>query len=189
MPAHRLAYHPLLALAAVVGVAAASVSVSGCGSTGASPSHSPYVRLTSGTYHGTPWQLFAWEQKSKLCMELLPGGADPDHPTAKPSWPAAGGAGCAFDARDPGSGYYAGSTGPAGSSFSFGPLPSQATQIKTATHEILVTSPLPRGKSLPSGRYWIHLMPAGWPSKAEGTALDIPQPLDASGKKVPFKAF
>jgi hypothetical protein len=174
-------------LAAVVGLAAA-----GCGSGGthaASPAHSAYVQLTSGTYHGVAWQLFAWEHKSKLCMELLPGGADPGHPSAKPSWPAAGGGGCAFDTADQGSGYYAGSTGPAESSFSYGPLPARATQIRTATHEILVSRPLPRGKGLPSGRYWIHLMPAGWPSKAEGTALDTPQPLDASGKKVPFTAF
>lgn len=186
VPTHRLA--PVLALVAVVCPVAAAAT--GCGATAASPLHSPYVQLTSGTYHGMSWQLFAWEQESKLCMALLPGGTDPDHlPTDKPSWPAAGGGGCAFDTRQPGSDHYVSSTGPAGSGFSYGPLPSQATQIKTATHEILVTRPLPRGKGLPSGRYWIHLMPAGWPSKAEGTALDAPQPLDAQGKKVPFKAF
>jgi hypothetical protein len=178
----------MAALAAV----AAAVSVTGCGSTATSSAHgthTSYVRLTSGTYHGVPWQLFAWEQKSQLCMELLPGGADPGHPQAGPSWPAAGGGGCAFDHRDPGSGYYASSTGPAGSGFSYGPLPARATQIRTATREILVTRPLPSGKGLPSGRYWIHLMPAGWPSEAEGNALDTPQPLDSRGQAVPFAAF
>jgi hypothetical protein len=184
--AHRLTYRHSLALTAVAATVAA---LSGCGSTHASSEHSSYVQLTGGTYDGVPWGLFAWEQHSKLCMEVLPGGADPDHPATTPSWRTGGGGACAFDARHSGTSYYASAPGPGRSNFSYGPLPTRATQIKTATSETLITRPLPAGKGLPAGRYWIHLMPAGWPSKAEGTALATPQPLDATGNKVPFRAF
>lgn len=210
MPSQRRGPHPAapgrtqrpartrVRTAAVAAVAAVcALAAAGCGSGGPSggssadsAAHSPYVRLTGGTYHGVGWQLVAWEQRSRLCMELLPAGASPDRPvSAEPSWPAAGGGGCAFDAKDPSSGYYASATGPAGSGFSYGPLPDRATRIRTAAHETLATSPLPRGKGLPSGRYWVHLMPAGWPTAAQGAALDMPQPLDARGADVAFRSF
>lgn len=187
MPSHHVTRKLVLTAAATIGVAMPSVA--GCSSADATPAHTRYVVLTSGMYHGTLWRLFAWEQQSELCMEVLPDGVDPGHPSAHPSWPAAGGGGCGFNAHDPGSGYYASSTGPAGSSFSFGPLPPSATRIRTATHEVLGTRQFTPGMGLPSGRYWINLMPAAWPDKSEGTALDTPQPLDAHGQKVPFKDF
>lgn len=186
MPALRRTYRYVLALTAA---ATTAIALPGCTSTHAGAEHTPYVRLTSGTYGGVPWELFAWEQHSRLCMEVLPGGAGPDHPAATSSWRAGGGGGCAFDARDPGTSYYASAPGPGRSTFSYGPLPSGAARIRTATDETLITRALPAGKGLPAGRYWIHLMPAGWPGKAEGIALAAPQPLDATGRAVAFQAF
>jgi hypothetical protein len=72
---------------------------------------------------------------------------------------------------------------------SFGPLPSDAVQIRVATDEILTTMPMPRGKGLPAGRYWINVTPAGGPGSALGPALFTPEPLDAHGQPVPFQAF
>ncbi|TDT95375.1 hypothetical protein EDD99_7203 [Streptomyces sp. 846.5] len=178
-------------VSAVALVAAVGTAIAGCGSSASKPQHTPYVELSSGSYQGSAWQLFAWQQDAQLCMALLPGGADPDHPSPSSggSWAGAGGAGCAFNNHDSGTGYYAGSTGPAGSRFAYGPLPETATQIRVAANEILTTAQLPGGKGLPAGRYWIHLMAKDWPSATDGAALDTPQPLDARGGKVAFQDF
>jgi hypothetical protein len=179
----------VLALAAVAGVAATALS--GCRASQADPAHTPYVKLDGGTYHGAAWGLWAWEQGSELCMMLVPAGVDPGRPVdrSSPTGPAAGGGGCGFDDKDPSGGFYTSSTGPDHSGWTFGPLPAAATGIRVATHEVLATKPLPAGKGLPAGRYWLHFEPAGWPGRAQGTALDTPQPLDAHGRKVAFAAF
>jgi hypothetical protein len=177
--------------AAVVGIIASVGTVlTGCGSSNASkPPHTAYTVLTSGTFQGSAWQLFGWEQAGHLCMELLPAGSDPDHVTPPRSWPAGAGGGCEFDKRDPSTGYFTGSPGPGRSSVSFGPLPDRATQIRVAANEILQTTPLPQGEGLPEGRYWIQLMPAGWPTRADGPALGTPQPLNSAGQPVDFQDF
>ncbi|MGC1405226.1 MAG: hypothetical protein WA938_00625 [Candidatus Dormiibacterota bacterium] len=151
------------------------------------PEHSPYVVLTTGTYQGHAWQLFAWEE-GRLCMAFLPAGYDPAH---MPSVSSPVGAGqCEFEkTQNPTSSYYDGGPGYGGSFESFGPLPTDATQIRVATHEVLPTTLLPPAKGLPAGRYWINIMPAGWPTSAQGNALDVPQPLDAQGRPVQFQDF
>ncbi len=153
-------------------------------------SHSPYVMLTNGTYQGTAWRLFAWKQGGYLCMELDPAGSsDPGNkPSASPGQSVGAGA-CEFDKRNPSGDYYTSGPGPAGSDASFGPLPTNASQIRVATHEILPTMPLPTAKGLPAGRYWINIIPVGWPTPTDGTALDTPQPIDISGKSVKFQSF
>lgn len=176
-----------LAVAGTLLAGCASAHSPASASSPTSSGHSPYVLLTSGSYKGIDWRLFAWQQQGHLCMELDPAGTDPDH---RPAASSAGGAGaCQFDHSDPSSGYYASGPGPAGSAVSFGPLPDDATQIRVATHETLATASLPTGKGLPTGRYWINIMPAGWPTQTEGSALPTPQPLDANGGKVAFQSF
>lgn len=156
----------------------------------AKPSHTPYIRLSSGTYEGVSWQLFAWEQEHRTCMMILPAGSDPDHMPSDASGTWQGGGGCGFDGSTPGSGYSIGALGPAGSGLSFGPLPVAATQIRVATHEVLPTTALPGGGSgLPPGRFWIEFTAPTGPSAAEGTFLPTPQPLDANGQPVTFQSF
>jgi hypothetical protein len=71
----------------------------------------------------------------------------------------------------------------------FGPLPSNATHIRVTTHTVIGTHPFPKGKGLPPGRFWLLVVGADWPTRAEGKELDNPQPLDSHGHRVPFKAF
>jgi hypothetical protein len=152
-----------------------------------SPAHSPYVVLTTGAYQGHAWQLFAWEE-GHLCMAFLPAGYDPDH--LPPASPPVGAGQCEFEKTQiPTSSYYDGGPGYVGSFEAFGPLPTDATQIRVATHEVLPTMPMPQGRGLPAGRYWINIMPAGWPAATQGAALDTPQPLDAQGRPVQFQDF
>jgi hypothetical protein len=177
----------VVALAAITTTLLATYLIARPDHSAATPAHSPYVELTSGTYQGAGWQLYAWQQEGHLCMEFDPSGSNPDHkPTAGQS---AGAAACEFDRRNPSSGYYASGPGVAGSNVSFGPLPTSVVQIRVATHEVLPSAPLPGGQGLPAGRYWIHIMPPGWPTSADGTALDTPQPMDANSGSVPFQNF
>lgn len=85
---------PRVFMALIVGLIAAATitTLAGCGSANASkPSHTPYTVLTSGTYQGSAWQLFVWDQAGRLCLDLLPGGSNPDRVTTPRSWPAGGG--------------------------------------------------------------------------------------------------
>ena len=175
----------------VAAIVATGTLLAGCASAHSPGSvttsgHSSYVLLTSGSYKGVDWRLFAWQQQGHLCMEFDPAGSDPAHRLAASS---AGAGGCKFDDSNPSTGYYASGPGPGGSAVSFGPLPSDATQIRVATHETLTAAPLPAGKGLPTGRYWINVMPAGWPAQTEGSALPTPQPLDTNGNTVTFQSF
>lgn len=149
--------------------------------------HSPYVVLTSGVYQGAGWRLFAWEQQDHLCMELDPAGYSPDH--RSPPALVAGAGGCEFDKRNPSSGYYDSGPGPGGSGVSFGPLPTNATQVRVASGQVLPTMPFPVGKGLPAGRYWLEVTTSGRPCRTAGTALDTPQPLDSQGHPVKFQNF
>lgn len=162
--------------------------LSGCGDDQTTP-----VLLRSGTTQGVAWYLWAWELNGSLCISTgTPVGPDggeitpPDH--------AVTGGQCEFTDKYEGAAYYMSAEGgqdAAGDptvSLSFGPLPSNATQIKVADKLTLPTEPLPSGKGLPSGRYWV------WadkytPPASEGAVLDIPQPLDVQGKPVAFQDF
>lgn len=177
-----------LAVAVRVVLVAAVATATGCGDNpDSTPAHTPYTVLSSGTYHGASWQLFGWSQSGQLCLELLPRGSTP--PAASPApWPGAGGGACGFNSA-PSGGFSSGSIGPDGSDFAFGPLPLGATRIRVAAHEVVPTSLLPQSNGLPVGRFWILLMPAGWPTPADGAALDTPQPLDAHDRPVAFQVF
>jgi hypothetical protein len=172
---------------AVLGLPACSSDTSG--GPGASVAHSRYIAVATGSYRGADWVLFGWEQQSQLCLELLPGGTDPDHPPEESPPSGFGSAGCGFNGTHPGSGWFTSGVGPAGSGVSFGPLPTTAMQIRVATHEVLPTQALPPGTGLPRGRFWIQFQPSGWPTAADGTALEQPQPLDPRGDPVPYQDF
>lgn len=147
--------------------------------------HSRYVLLTSGTYKGAGWQLFAWQQQGDLCMEVDPAGFDPDHYPSASEGLSAGA--CKFD-DSPTAGYYTTGPGPEGSMVSFGPLPTSAVQIRVAPDETLATMPMPHGQGLPAGRYWINVTDTGGPATTEGGFPTL-VPLDAQGQPVPFQDF
>lgn len=164
----------------VAALVAASALLAGC-----SNASSRYVLLTSGTYKGAGWQLFAWQQQGHLCMEVDQAGFDPDHQPPVSAAPSAGA--CQFD-NSPSGGYYMMGPGPEGSMVSFGPLPSDAVQIRVAPDETLTTTPLPPGKGLPAGRYWINVTDTGGPATTSGGFPTL-VPLDAQGQPVPFQDF
>lgn len=118
-------------------------------------------------------------------MELQPQGSDPDHPDIAS---VLGGGGCGFD-KSPSGGYFSGAPAARASTVAFGPLPTTATRIRVSTREVLTTSPLPTGVGLPTGRFWFQVLPAGWPTPADGAALDTPEPLSATGEPVAFTDF
>lgn len=162
--------------------AAAAVALLAAGCAGHAPTSStPRVRLTGGTYQGESWSLYAWQQDKQLCMEV----DGPGNPTAHG---VPGAAACGFDRKHPTSGYYDSGPGPGDSTVSFGPLPSNATQIRVATKENLTARAFPAGKQLPVGRYWIQIIPTRWPLPADGKEV-WPKPLDASGRPVPYRDF
>lgn len=173
-------------------LAATAAACSGGGGRGG-PAHgtvsarSPQVLLTHGSRNGIRWGLWAWEQPQNgrrvLCMDLS--GPDRYAAAGAPGVPPTGG--CAFNDRSPGSGYYASGLGPgSGTSVSFGPLPVRAATIRVAGIT-LPTYPLPSGRGLPRGRYWIRFAS----SRVTGTTApsSSPVPLDAHGHRVPFQPF
>ncbi|MCW2929137.1 MAG: hypothetical protein JWM19_99 [Actinomycetia bacterium] len=177
------------AMAATLGIAAIlSASVTGCSSGSSSAPATQKVLLTSGTYDNVWWGLWAWAEGGKLCM-AMGGTAGPNAPNPAPSDPSGGE--CGFEKVAYQLDYYDSGVGPAGSNYSMGPLPSNATQIKVATHLTLPTAYFPAGDGLPAARYWVEILPPGGkpPMSSEGTYLTTPQPLDASGKPVSFKYF
>jgi hypothetical protein len=175
------------ALTAAFGAAAASaVLIGGC----SSPADvlTQKVLLTSGTYDDVWWGLWAWTDKGELCMAMA-GTGGPDAANAPASDPSGGQ--CGFKQGQPEPGYIDSGIGPAGSYYSTGPLPLAATQVRVATRLILPASAFPSGVGLPSGHYWVEIGPGKSepPMASEGTYLKTPQPLNASGKPIPFEAF
>jgi hypothetical protein len=157
-------------------------ALAGCGKAGYG-----YTVLTRAVTNGIHWQLDAEPDSSGLCMRV----DSPKGPDVDVSW---GSGGCGFNADPPDGSYYL--TGPVPGSagadtpwLTFGPLPSNATAIRIATHQVVKTYPFPRGHGLPDGRFWLFVRPPGWPTKSEGTLLDTPQPLDRAGRPVSFKRF
>lgn len=97
---------------------------------------------------------------------------------------------CGFYAeKAPPLSYWMGGLGPAGSTVTFGPLPTNAVAIRITTHEVIGTSALPDTDGLPAGRYWLSITPPDWPTASGGAALDTPQPLDSRGHPVGFQDF
>lgn len=196
----------VIALGAAAGLTSATVAFGdrsgrddARGSAGGLP-HTPYVELTTGEFGAVGYHLLAWEQQDQLCMMVLPVHDDPDRlpPSGDPAVPWTGGGGCGFDHRHPDDGYVFGTTGPDGSTVSFGPLPAAATQIRLAADQAVTAYPFPAGQGLPAGRYWISVVPSagstgstgstGGNATGAGTPQD-PQPLDANGRPVPFQDF
>ncbi len=141
-----------------------------------------WVVLHSGSYQGVGYQFDASLDDGRLCLELFG--------TVSPKDTSAGYAGqCEFDTRWATSAYWGSGEGPGNSTAAFGPLPTNATQIKVATHEVLQTFLFPKRDYLPAGRYWLDLTSPSWPAPADGAALDVPQPLNAHGQPVNFTRF
>ncbi|MBR7832724.1 hypothetical protein KDL01_05600 [Actinospica durhamensis] len=173
-----------LAATAVLG----SSLISGCGAGQTTP-----VLLRSGTTLGLAWYLWAWEQKGSLCMSTGT-AAGPDGGDITPPPNAVEGGQCEYTDKYPAATYYMSAEGGTDGkddftvSLVFGPLPSDATHIKVATHLTLTTQPFPSGKGLPTGRYWVWV-DTYVPPASVGTVLDVPQPLDNQGKPVAFQIF
>lgn len=149
----------------------------------ASATSAPTIVIANGEYDGNPWYLLAYTDKTsgQLCMYAS------STPKLSQASGVSGGQ-CGFYSG-PGVNYYFSAQGLGDAVIDFGPLPQDATQIRVATHEVLATTPLPSGKGLPAGRYWMHIAPANWPQPQDGSALTEPQPLNAQGAAVPFSSF
>jgi hypothetical protein len=146
------------------------------------------VLLAKGTYAGVNWYLWAQEQGGTLCMSTGTGtGPAPDKGTEPPTEPSGGQ--CTFsDKYQGGSYYFTASADTSGIVLGFGPLPDNATQIRLATKLVVPSRPLPSGKDLPGGRFWVYAYPQNLPA-ADGTWLDTAEPLDAQGSVIPFQNF
>jgi hypothetical protein len=174
------------AFAAVLATVAVLLNCAGCTSAGPAVKSSRHVLLTSGTYNDVWWGVWAWTEDGSLCMAMAghegPGAASP------PARDASGGQ-CGFANYPHEPSYYDSGPGPAGSLFNLGPLPASATQIRVASNEILPTQAFPSGHGLPAARYWVEISPASGLPAADGTVLKTPQPLNAAGQPVAFRAF
>ncbi|MGW7546404.1 hypothetical protein ACWGKQ_35640 [Streptomyces sp. NPDC054770] len=153
----------------------------GCSAKG--PHLPDYVVLSKHVTHGVHWQLDAYLSDEGLCLTV----DSPKGPEVGGDWSSGG---CGFDSS-PSGGYWSGGQEPGAENATvvYGPLPDNATAIKVASHTVVKSVPFPHGSGLPSGRYWFFIEPPGWPSKADGTLLTTPQPMDKQGKKVAFKKF
>jgi hypothetical protein len=177
----------LIAIGAVL-VAATGGTKDGTQPSGAgasSPHKGAWVELRSGTYRGTPWRLDARYSQGQLCISVdsPKGPADVLHGFA---------GACGFEnAPDKGADYFASGPGPGPDAafVNYGPLPSEATSVRVATHEIVPSYPFPAVAGLPKGRYWIDIEGLRWPSPDQGKALLRPQPLDAQGNPASFTKF
>ncbi|WP_405552143.1 hypothetical protein OHV08_00480 [Streptomyces canus] len=159
----------------------ACVFLAGCSTKG--PHLPDYVVLSKHVTHGVRWQLDAYLSDDGLCLTV----DDPRGPEVSGDWSSGG---CGFDSS-PSGGYWSGGQEPGDENgfVVYGPLPDNATAIRVASHTVVKTIPFPRGSGLPTARYWFVIEPPGWPSKADGTLLSAPQPLDKQGKNVTFKKF
>ncbi|HSY15021.1 MAG TPA: hypothetical protein VK816_03465 [Jatrophihabitantaceae bacterium] len=145
-----------------------------------------WVTLTTGTYKGVVWKLDAQEYGGRLCLSLDDAKGGGDRGAAEGGYSA----GCGFDDKETGqNGDLGGGMGPVDSQIDYGPLPSNATQIRIATNKVIPTGLLPTGKGLPAGRYWVFVYAPDWLTPAVGKPLDPPQPLNARGKPVAYKNF
>ncbi|MHA6759775.1 hypothetical protein [Streptacidiphilus sp. PAMC 29251] len=156
------------------------------GLTGCSAQGPAYVVLTKQSTFGVNWQLDARaDGKHGLCLTV----DDARGPGSGVSWTSGA---CGFDLKPPDDDYYADAPAPGSDTLpiTFGPLPERAVRIRIATNVVIPTYPLPAGKGLPAGRYWIFTPPSSaWPDQAQGTVLATPVPLDAAGNPVPFESF
>ncbi|MFI5680435.1 hypothetical protein [Streptomyces cellulosae] len=159
----------------------ACVFLAGCAAQG--PHLPDYVVLSQHVTHGVRWQLDAFLSDEGLCLTV----DDPKGPEVSGDWSSGG---CGFD-NSPAGGYWSGGQEPGDENgfVEYGPLPDNATAIRVASHLVVRTTPFPHGSGLPAARYWFFIEPPGWPSKADGTVLSTPQPLDEQGKKVAFQKF
>lgn len=151
------------------------------------------VMLASGTTEGVVWYLWGWESAGSLCMATgTAAGPVGGSITLAPQ--AMGGGQCGFDNKQPDSSYFGGAeaggspTEQPTAALTFGPLPTRAARIKVAADLILTTRPLPSGKGLPAGRFWVWAGPFD-PPASEGAVLDTPQPLDDENHPVAFQNF
>ncbi|MFG2472993.1 hypothetical protein ACGFXB_47480 [Streptomyces canus] len=159
----------------------ACVCLASCSTKG--PYLPDYVVLSKHVTHGVRWQLDAYLSDDGLCLTV----DDPRGPQVSGDWSSGG---CGFDSS-PSGGFWSGGQEPGDENgfVVYGPLPDNATAIRVASHTVVRTIPFPHGSGLPTARYWFVIEPPGWPSKADGTLLSMPQPLDEQGKNVPFKKF
>ena len=159
----------------------ACVFLAGCSTKG--PHLPDYVVLSKHVTHGVRWQLDAYLGDDGLCLTV----DGPRGPEVSGDWSSGG---CGFDSS-PSGGYWSGGQEPGDENgfVVYGPSQDKATAIRVASHTVVKTIPFPRGSGLPSARYWLAIEPPGRPSKAEGTLLSTPQPLDKQGKNVAFKKF
>jgi hypothetical protein len=174
------------AFAAVLAAVAVLLNCTACSSAGTAVKSTPHVLLTSGTYNNVWWGVWAWTEGNSLCMAMA-GQGGPG--AASPGAQDASGGQCGFANYPNEPSYFDSGPGPSGSSFSLGPLPASATQVRVASGEILPTQAFPPGDGLPGARYWVEIIPASGVPAADGTVLKTPQPLNAAGQPVAFKAF
>jgi hypothetical protein len=174
--------------AAILGAAV----LTGCSSTAPAPDgQDDSVLIESGTTDGVGWNLWAWEDGSRLCM----GMGNRSGPYTSRNGVAAGemfGRQCGFNAKTQGTTYYVsatnGTNGQPTVALLFGPVPSAAVSVQVTSKITLKTAAFPSGAGLPNARYWFWAGPYQ-PPASDGTLLAVPKPLDAHGKTVAFQAY
>jgi hypothetical protein len=128
-------------------------------------------RITSGQR----WKLVAFEQDHQLGLDLdSPSGYNYSGQIS-------------FAASRDYSYYWGEGLGPANSTFYYGPVPGSAVMVRLTApgHRPLLvrTVPLPAGRGLPAGRFFIIRSPSSVSVSWRVT------PLDAAGHRVAFRAF
>lgn len=160
-------------LLAAAGCGTARPAPSGQHATGRHPDRTVLARGQAAS--GLRWQLVAWEQNHQLGLDLeSPAGHGYSGQVS-------------FAASRDYSYYWGEGLGPGNSTFYYGPVPSSAVMVRLTApgHQpILVrTAPLPAGRGLPAGRFFV-IQPPG------SVALTWwVTPLDAAGRKVAFSDF
>ena len=159
------------------------VAATGCGTAATNAGrHATHAHLDVKTVlvrghlpGGREWQLAAWMQDRQL-------GLDMEEPSGHSDSGQVG-----FAASRNYSYYWGEGLGPGNSIFYYGPVPPAAVSVRLTApgqHPMLVhTVPLPAGRGLPRGRFFV-VQPPG-PVTVDWSVV----PLDAAGHKVAFKAF
>jgi hypothetical protein len=124
---------------------------------------------------GLRWKLVAWEQDRQLGLDL-----------ESPSGHGFSG-GVGFAATRDYSYQWVDGLGPGNSDFYYGPVPGSAVMVRLTApghRPVLVrTAPLPAGRGLPAGRFFVIQSPSSVSVSWSVT------PLDAAGHRVAFRDF
>jgi hypothetical protein len=179
------------AAALTAGILGAAV-LTGCSATAPAPDgQDNAVLVDSGTTENVAWNLWAWEDGSRLCMGMgNRSGPYTSRNTISPGQMS--GSQCGFNAKTQGTTYYVsasnGTDGQPTVALIFGPVPAAAVSVQVTSKITIKTEAFPSGASLPNANYWYWAGPYQ-PPASDGTLLAIPKPLDAHGKAVAFQAF